>query len=76
MPMEESAMTRHIALQNIPVRELRALDDILARPNPPAPMPSLVVVAEVGSASRDPEGRREQPECAPFLNQWGIWSGL
>jgi hypothetical protein len=74
MPMEESAMTRHIALQNIPVHEMRALDDILARRNPPAPTPSPVVVA--GPASRDPEDRREQPECAPFLNQWGIWSGL
>jgi hypothetical protein len=73
MPMEESAMTRHIALQNIPVHEMRALNDILARRIPPAPM-SPVVVA--GPASRDPQDRREQPECAPFLNQWGIWSGL
>jgi hypothetical protein len=67
-------MTRHIALQNIPVREMRALDDILARRNPPAPTRSPVAVDR--SASRDPADRREQPECAPFLNQWGIWSEL
>lgn len=66
-------MTRHVALHSVPPRDLRLVEDILDHR-----IPAVSALSPI--ATRTPD-LRNHPHTqdhaeAPYLNRWGIWSGL